>query len=72
MFIYKHKPCNNEKMIMRKQCERRGEHPRTYMCRNCGAYLFVNNIGLVQYYNSLGIQISNWKEEVEEIEINNN
>ena len=42
---------------------------RQYKIGGSCYYLFINNSGLVQYWNSLGIPMSDWKEEVEEIEL---
>lgn len=71
MYIYRHKPCN-EKMKISKQCEKISEYPQTHTCKKCGAYLFIDGNGIVTFYNALGQQVSDWKQEIDESELKGN
>ena len=55
-------------MKLEYQNIRAGNYPQTYTCHKCGAYIYVNKIGLSQYFNRDGNQISNPMEEFKLVE----
>ena len=62
--MFRHKPCNAI-MILSFQNFHCGDYPQTHTCPVCGAYVFINEIGLQQFCSSAGNPISDYKYEFE-------